>query len=90
MKVIELTAPRIDALRSNTYPDTAPGPGEVLIRLRTASLNFLDIAVATGKYPLSNFPIIPVTDGAGESSALGAEVAGWKVGERVIPHFIPN
>ena len=90
MKVIELTAPRIDALRPNTYPDPAPGSGEVLIHLRAASLNFLDIAFATGKYPLSNFPIIPVTDGTGEIVALGAEVTGWKVGERVIPHFIPN
>ena len=90
MKVIELAAPRIDALLPRTYSDPTPGPGEVLIRLRAASLNFLDIAVATGKYPLSNFPIIPVTDGAGEVAALGAAVTDWEVGARVIPHFIPN
>lgn len=62
----------------------------MLIRLRAASLNFLDVAVATGKYPLKNFPIIPVTDGAGEIAAVGKAVIGWKVGDRVIPHFIPN
>ena len=89
MKVIELAAPRLDALHSTTYPDPIPGPGDVLIRLRAASLNFLDIAVATGKYPLNNFPIIPVTDGAGEIAAMGAAVTEWKLGERVIPHFIP-
>ncbi len=90
MKVIELAAPRVDALRSRTYSDPVLGPGDVLIRLRAASLNYLDIAVATGKYPLNNFPIIPVTDGAGEIAAIGVAVSDWKVGERVIPHFIPN
>jgi NADPH:quinone reductase-like Zn-dependent oxidoreductase len=90
LKVIELGAPRIDALCSSSYPDPTPGQGEVLIRLRAASLNFLDIAVASGKYPLSNFPIIPVTDGAGEIAGVGTSITGWEVGERVIPHFIPG
>ena len=90
MNVVELAAPRIDALQSKTYPDPTPGPNEVLIRLRAASLNFLDIAVATGMYPLSKYPIIPVTDGAGEIAAVGTPGKGWNVGERVIPHFIPD
>lgn len=92
MKVVELTAARMDALRNASRPDTEPGPGEALVALRAASLNFLDIAVATGKYPLSRFPIVPVTDGAGEVVALGSPVADqeeWKVGDRVIPHFLP-
>ena len=54
MKVIELTAPRLDAFRPAAYPDPVPAYGEVLVRLRGASLNFLDLAVATGKYPLSS------------------------------------
>ncbi len=90
MKVIELTAPRLDALHAATYEEPAPGPGDVLIRLRAASLNFLDIAIATGMYPLGRFPIIPVTDGAGEIADVGPAVSGWEVGDRVIPHFIPN
>ena len=90
MKVTELSSPRIDALQPNTYADPVPGPGDVLVRLQAASLNFLDIAVATGKYPLEKFPLVPVTDGAGEIAAIGAAIAGWELGERVIPHFIPN
>lgn len=90
MKVIELTAPRLDALRPAEYDTPRPGPGEILVRLRAASLNFLDIAVATGKYPVSIFPMIPVTDGAGEIAEVGNGVAGWKSGDRVIPHFLPE
>lgn len=90
MKVIELTAPRLDALRPAEYGTPRPGPGEVLVRLRAASLNFLDIAVATGRYPISDFPLIPVTDGAGEIAEIGVDVEGWTVANRVIPHFLPD
>lgn len=92
MKVIEMTEASMDALRSASRPDLQPGPGEALVALKAASLNFLDIAVATGKYPITNFPMVPVTDGSGEIVALGSDVAGlgkWKVGDRVVPHFLP-
>ena len=89
MKVIELTAPRLDALRPAEYDTPRPRLGEVLVHLRAASLNFLDIAVATGKYPISAFPIIPVTDGAGEIAEIGEGVEGWKAGNKVTPHFLP-
>jgi NADPH:quinone reductase-like Zn-dependent oxidoreductase len=90
MNVIELTAPRLDAFRPASYPTPQAGPREVLIRLRAASLNFLDIAVATGLYPGPAFPLVPVADGAGEIAALGEGVDDWAVGDRVIPHFMPN
>ena len=90
MNVIELAAPRLDALRAATYPDPRPARGEVLVRLRAASLNFLDIAVATGAYPGPTFPLVPVADGAGEIAGLGEGVDGWAVGDRVIPHFLPD
>ena len=90
MNVIELAGPSIDMLHSATRPDPRPSRGEVLVKLRACSLNFLDVAIATGKYPGIEFPMIPVADGAGEIVELGDGVEGWAAGDRVIPHFMPN
>ncbi|HEX5739320.1 MAG TPA: NAD(P)-dependent alcohol dehydrogenase [Hydrogenophaga sp.] len=90
MKAIELTSPSLTAFRPTERPDPKPRQGEVLVRLRAATLNFVDVAIATGHFPGAGFPMIPVTDGAGEVAALGEGVSGWTVGDRVIPHFMPN
>jgi hypothetical protein len=67
-----------------------PGPAEVLVRLRPATLNYLDIAIATGNFPVPGFPMILVADGAGEVAVVGANVTAFKAGDRVIPHFMPR
>lgn len=90
MKAIQLTAPALTAFRRTELPDPKAGPGEVVLRLRAAALNYLDVAIATGSFPGAAFPMIPVADGAGEIAALGEHVHGWRVGDRVIPHFMPN
>lgn len=90
MKTIELIAPTLDALRSTHAPDPEFGVTEVLIRLRAATLNYVDLAIATGGFPAPGFPLIPVADGAGEVVAVGDGVSGFKAGDRVIPHFMPN
>jgi NADPH:quinone reductase-like Zn-dependent oxidoreductase len=90
MKAIQLTAPSLDAFRRTELPEPKAARGEVLLRLRAASLNFVDVAIATGNFPGASFPMIPVADGAGEIAALGDGVDGWQVGERVVPHFMPN
>lgn len=87
---MELSAARLDGFCLATYADPTPRPQQVVVGLCGASLNFLDIAIATGKYPLDRFPIIPVTDGAGVIEAVGSAVTEWKVGDRVIPHFLPD
>jgi NADPH:quinone reductase-like Zn-dependent oxidoreductase len=71
MKAIELIAPSLTAFRATQLPDPEPARGEVVVRLRAASLNYLDVAIATGGFPVAGFPMVPVADGAGEVAALG-------------------
>ncbi|MBW8900175.1 MAG: NAD(P)-dependent alcohol dehydrogenase [Massilia sp.] len=89
MQAIELTEPSLSSLRRTTLPDPVPGPGEVLLRLRAATLNYIDVAVAKGAFPAS-FPLVPVADGAGEIVELGTGVTDFTAGERVVPHFMPD
>ena len=69
-----------------------PGPGQVLVRMRAASLNFRDLAVATGRYMMSKVPpdLVPLSDGAGEVTEIGAGVTRVKVGDRVTPIFMQS
>src|ERR1700731_2912282 len=69
----------------------SPGAGEVLVRVRASSLNFRDLMILNGLYPM---PIpagrVPLSDGAGEGIAVGTGVTRFKVGDRVINSFFPN
>ncbi|GHH96763.1 zinc-binding dehydrogenase [Neobacillus kokaensis] len=61
-----------------------PGQGEVLIRLRTASLNRRDVFIRYGAYPGIVVPSIPGSDGAGIIEKLGEGVQGLEIGNEVI------
>lgn len=75
----------LDVLTYGDLPTPQPGPGEVLIRLRAAALNRLDVWVREGWPGLKlELPHIPGADGAGEIAALGDGVSSWQVGERVV------
>ena len=73
----------LDVLRYEDVPDPSPGPGEVLIELRAASLNHLDVWVRQG-LPSAPKPHILGADGAGVVAALGEGIDGFSVGERVV------
>ncbi|MEL6828853.1 MAG: NADPH:quinone oxidoreductase family protein [Pseudomonadota bacterium] len=61
-----------------------PGPGEVLLRVKATSVNFPDILLCQGKYQLKlEPPFTPGMDLAGEIAALGPDVDGWSVGDKV-------
>ncbi len=79
---------KLDDLRLVERPNPTPGPYQVVVRLRAAALNYRDHAILTGKYHTGvDHPAIPCSDGAGEIVAIGANVARFKVGDRVIPTF---
>ncbi|WP_341864888.1 NAD(P)-dependent alcohol dehydrogenase [Paenibacillus helianthi] len=65
-----------------------PGPKEVLIRMRAASLNYRDLVVLGGLMPIEvKFPFVPLSDGAGEIVAIGPGVTRFQVGQRVAGNF---
>jgi NADPH:quinone reductase-like Zn-dependent oxidoreductase len=72
-----------EVLRYEDVPDPEPGPGEVLVRVRAASLNHLDVWVRKGM-PSVPKPRILGADGAGLVEALGKGVTGLATGERVV------
>ncbi|MDQ3858259.1 MAG: zinc-binding dehydrogenase [Actinomycetota bacterium] len=72
-----------EVLRYEDVADPVPGPGEVLIRLRAASLNHLDLWLRRG-LPSVPKPRILGADGAGVVEALGRGADGFRPGERVV------
>ncbi|HZO49575.1 MAG TPA: alcohol dehydrogenase catalytic domain-containing protein, partial [Gaiellaceae bacterium] len=72
-----------EVLRYEEVPEPRPGPGEVLIALRAASLNHLDVWVRKG-LPSVPKPHVLGADGAGVVAALGEGVEGLAVGDRVV------
>lgn len=83
--------PRSDgpaALVLHEADEPTPGPGEVSIRLRAASLNYRDLLMRAGRSASGGTdPIVPLSDGAGEIAAVGEGVTEWQPGDRVAPTF---
>ncbi|MBD0348822.1 MAG: zinc-binding dehydrogenase [Thermoleophilia bacterium] len=72
-----------EVLRYEDAPDPEPGDGEVLVRLRAASLNRLDVWIRKG-LPSVPKPRILGADGAGVVETVGASVSGFQRGEPVV------
>ncbi len=85
MKVYEIQDSfGLDHVRISERPVPVPGTGEVLIKMRAASLNYRDLGVINGFYnPNLKLPFIPVSDGVGEVVGLGEQANRFKLGERV-------
>jgi len=80
-----------DKLYLEDLPTPEPGPGEVLVRMRAWSINYRDFSVAAGKYfgGALKAPAVPLSDGAGEVTAVGDGVASVKPGDKVQSSFFP-
>src|SRR5256885_12699683 len=80
----------IDAMELIEQPDPMPRSGQVVVRMRAASLNYRDLLTVEGKGGSFGLPLIPFSDGAGEIAALGEDVTRVAVGERVCPMFFQS
>jgi NADPH:quinone reductase len=60
----------------------APGPGQLKIRNRAIGLNFVDVYQRTGLYK-TQLPFVAGNEGAGEVIAIGPDVTGFVMGDRV-------
>ena len=72
-----------EVLRWEEVAVADPGPGQVRIRHRAIGLNYIDVYHRTGLYPLPSLPWTLGMEGAGLIEAVGAEVTGFKPGDRV-------
>ena len=91
MKAYELVkdCDSLDGMQCVERPDPEPGQGEILVRMRAASLNYRDQAVVTGHYFGGKVQrnTIPLSDGAGEVTGVGAGVTRFKKGDRIAGTF---
>jgi NADPH:quinone reductase-like Zn-dependent oxidoreductase len=80
----------IDAMELVEQPEPSPGPGQIVVRMWAASLNFRDLLTVEGKGGSHKLPLIPFSDGAGEVAAVGEGVTRVAVGDRVCPMFFQS
>ena len=74
----------VDALTWQERPTPVPGPGQVLIAIEAASLNFPDLLIVENKYQMKpELPFVPGSEYAGVVQALGEGVTHLQVGQSV-------
>ena len=75
----------LENLKIVEKPDPKPGPGQIVVAIKVASLNYRDLATVTA--PSGRIPFIPCSDGAGVVTAIGEGVSRVKVGDHVASLF---
>jgi len=91
MRAWQISSFGVDSLEFVERLTPAPGPGEVLMKVRAISFNYRDLLMVKGLYnPKLRLPRIPCSDGAGEVLAVGDGVTAWKPGDRVAGIFMQN
>lgn len=71
-----------EVLRVKDVPDPEAGPGEVLVQVAACGVNFIDAYQRSGLYP-KPLPFVAGSEGAGLVTAVGPDVTGVAVGDRV-------
>ena len=74
-----------ESLTIEELPSPRPGPGEVVVSVKAASVNFPDVLIIQNKYQFKPpLPFSPGSELAGVVKEVGSGVSGWKAGDRVI------
>jgi len=71
-----------DVLRLADVPVPSAGPGQIVVRVEAAGVNFIDVYHRTGLYP-NPLPLVPGMEGAGVVAAVGPGVSLFREGDRV-------
>jgi NADPH2:quinone reductase len=83
--VVHELLPDYAGCRIDEVAEPSPGPGQVKVKLKAVSVNFPDLLMTRGEYQMKPpLPFTPGLDIAGEVSALGEGVTGFKIGEAVV------
>ena len=86
--VVLRSAYGIENLEVIEKPDPEPGPGQIVVDIKAATLNYRDLATVTA--PSGRTPFVPCSDGGGAVSAIGEGVTRVKVGDHVAPLFFQD
>ena len=88
MRAVEADGFGLSALHCVERPVPRPGFGEILVRVRAATLNYRDLAILKGSYkPDLKPPFVPGADACGEVVEADPGVTRFKVGNRVVPTY---
>jgi NADPH2:quinone reductase len=80
-----------EVLEAAEVPDPQPGPGQLLVDVAVAGVNFMDIYQREGRPPYAPaLPYVPGAEGAGTVVAAGPDVTGFAVGDRVAWTGVPG
>ena len=71
-----------DVLRLADVPVPSAGPGQIVVRVEAAGVNFIDVYHRTGLYP-NPLPLVPGMEGAGVVAAVGPGASLFREGDRV-------
>lgn len=88
MRAYQLKDFGLDHLQLAEQPAPRPAPGQVLVKMEAASLNFRDHLLVSGQlYRGVQLPMVPVSDGAGTVLEVGDGVTRFKPGDRVTTFY---
>lgn len=89
MRALQADAFSIASLKLADLPVPQPRRGDILVRVKAASLNYRDLAILCGGYmPALPLPYVPCSDACGVVEAVGEDVTRFKPGDRVIPVYL--